>query len=121
MSVPEISEILVVFISGYGRGETIAKALALGAADYLVKPFSASKFTARVGAVLRRRAEPEPFVLGELAIRYDDRRVTVGGRAVHLTATEYKLLRVLSVNAGRVPSYDSLLRQVWRGRKDADV
>ena len=55
-----------------------------------------------MGAALRRRADPDPFVLGELAIDYERRRVSVAGRDVELTATEYELLRVLSTNAGRV-------------------
>ena len=70
----------MVFISGYGRDETIAQALKAGAADYLVKPFSPTELTARVGAALRRVASPEPFALGELAIHYEDRRVSVAGR-----------------------------------------
>ena len=49
-------------------------------------------------AALRRRAEPEPFLLGDLAIHYEQRKVTVAGRPVRLTATEYELLRVLSIN-----------------------
>ena len=65
---------------------------------------------------LRRRAEPEPFLLGALAIRYDERQVTVAGRPVALTATEFELLRVLAVNAGRVVRCHSLLRQAWGGR-----
>ena len=115
-SVPELSDLPVVFISGYGRGETVAHALDAGAEDYIVKPFSDTELVARVGAALRRRNPPEPFVLGDLSIDYDARRVTVAGRPVELTATEYNLLRVLSVNAGRVSTYDSLLRQVWAGR-----
>ena len=111
--VPELAELPVIFISGYDRGETIAKALEIGAADYIVKPFSATELTARIHAALRRRAEPEPFVLKELAIHYRERRVTVAQRTVRLTATEYQLLRVLSVNAGRVVTYDELLRQAW--------
>ena len=54
-------------------------------------------------------------MLGDLAIRYDQRRVTLKGRSVRLTPTEYELLRVLSVNAGRVLTHESLLRQAWRG------
>ncbi len=54
-------------------------------------------------------------MLGELAIHYEARRVTVGGRAPALTPTEYDLLHVLSLNAGQVSTYDLLLRQV-RGR-----
>ena len=116
-SVPELADLPVVFISGYGRDDTIAQALKAGAADYLVKPFSPTELTARVEAALRRVARPEPFALGELAIHYEERRVTVAGREVELTATEYDLLRVLSLNAGRVVAYDALMRQVWSGRK----
>ena len=63
--VPEMADLPVIFISGYGRDETIAKALQKGAADYIVKPFSPTELTARVQAVLRRFVEPsEPFRLG---------------------------------------------------------
>ena len=117
--VPEMADLPVIFISGYGRDETVAKALQKGAADYIVKPFSPTELAARVQAVLRRFTEPsESFRLGDLAIDYEGRRVTVAGRPVELTATEYELLRVLSVNAGRVITYDSLLRRVW-SRRDA--
>ena len=116
-SVPELADLPVVFISGYGRDETIAEALQAGAADYIVKPFSATELTARVGAVLRRIAQPEPFELGALAIHYEERRVTVAGREVELTTTEYELLRVLALEAGRVVTYDALLRRVWNGRE----
>ncbi len=115
--VPELADQPVIFISAYGRDETIARALETGAADYIVKPFSPTELTARVQAALRRQAGPEAFVLGDLAIDYERRRVTVAGRVVELTATEYKLVRVLSVNAGRVTTYESLLRQLWSGRK----
>ena len=52
-------------------------------------------------------------MVGELAIDYGHRRVTVGGEAVDLTATEYELLRVLSLDAGRVVTFETLLRRVW--------
>ena len=120
-SVPELAELPVVFISGYGRDETVAKALEAGAADYIVKPFSPTELTARVAAALRRIARPEPFVLGELAIHYEARRVTVAAREVALTATEYELLRTLSLNAGRVVTYDTLVRGVWNGRVTGDL
>ena len=114
--IPELADLPVIFISAYGRDETIARALDAGAADYIVKPFSPTELTARVRAALRRRTEPEPFQLGELAIGYDERRVTVADRPVELTATEFELLRVLSVKAGQVVTYSSLLRQAWGGR-----
>ena len=120
-SVPELADLPVVFISGYGRDETVARALKAGAADYVVKPFSPTELIARVEAALRRVARPEPFALGELAIHYESHRVTVAGREVTLTATEYELLRVLSLNAGRVVTYEALLRQVWGGREAGDM
>ena len=114
--VPELQDVPVIFISAYDRDETIVRALDAGAVDYIVKPFSPSELTARVRAALRRRSEPEAFLLGELAIHYGERGVTVAGRPVALTATEFELLRILSVNAGRVVTYDSLLRRAW-GRR----
>ena len=117
--IPELSDLPVIFISVYGRDETVARALDAGAADYIVKPFSPTELTARVRAALRKRERPAPFMLSELAVDYESRRVTVAGRAVDLTATEYALLQVLSLNAGRVVPYDTLLRQVWAGREHA--
>ena len=116
-SVRELEDLPVIFISAYGRDETIVKALDAGAADYIVKPFSPSELMARVRAALRRRAKPEPFLLGDLAIHYEERRVTVAGRPVSLTATEFEVLRVLSTSAGRAVTYESLLRRAW-GRRD---
>ncbi len=115
--VPELAGLPVVFVSVYGRDETVARALDAGAADYLVKPFSSTELAARVRAALRRRERPAPFELGELAIDYASRRVEVAGRVVGLTATEYSLLRALSLNAGRVMPYEALIRHVWGERE----
>ena len=117
--IPELSDQPVIFISGYGRDGTVAKALDAGAADYIVKPFSPTELTARIRAVLRRHEQGEAFALGDLAIDYERREVTVGGDAVNLTVTEYELLRVLSLHAGRVVRFNTLLRWVWPGREDA--
>ena len=82
--VPELADLPVIFISAYRRDETVARALESGAADYIVKPFSPTELVARVRAGLRRREAPEPFAVGDLAIDYGRRRVTVGGEAVEL-------------------------------------
>ena len=119
--VPELADLPVIFISAYRRDETVAKALESGAADYIVKPFSPTELVARVRAALRRREEPEPFVVGALAIDYGRRRVTVGGEAVELTVTEYELLRVLSLDAGRVVTFETLLRRVWAKDEKANA
>ena len=118
--VAGLVDVPVIFISGYGRDQAVAQALELGAADYIVKPFSPGELAARVQATLRRVAERTPYRRGDLAIDYELRRVTVAGRRVDLTATEYRLLHVLSTGAGRVSTVDALLRQVWGGRKTGD-
>ena len=95
------------------------RAFELGAADYVVKPFTPTELVARIRAALRKRAAPgqigklEPFLLGDLAIDYAERLVTVEGRQVQLTATEYKLLSELTAAAGRVLTHKQLLRMVW--------
>jgi len=120
--VRDLGDLPVIFISGYGRDETIARALEAGAADYIVKPFSPTELAARVRAALRRQwVGTDTFVLGDLVIHYAERRVTVGDRKVLLTAKEFDLLRALSVNGGRVSTYESLLRRVWIGRDNTDV
>ncbi len=94
----------------------------MGAADYVVKPFSPTELLARIRAALRRREVPkpsEPYMLGDLTIDYDERRVTLAGRPVELTAKEYGTLVELSTNAGRVLTYEPLLRRVWG--LDADI
>ena len=93
-NVPELADQPVIFISAYGCDETSAQDLESGAMDYILKPISPT----------------------ELAIHYDERRVTVAGSRVELSSTEYELLRVLSINAGRVSTCNDLLRQVWDGR-----
>ena len=118
--VPEMADLPVIVISVYRREETIAKAFEMGAADYIVKPFTLTELTARVGAALRRRMGREPFVVRDLAIDYEQRTATVGGRRVELTETEYEVLHLLSANAGRVLTYETLLRRAWAGRAGSD-
>ena len=120
--IPALSDLPVIFVSAYGRDETIAKALERGAADYIVKPFSPTELVARIRSALRGRGlPPEPFVLGDLSIDYHERRVRLAGRVVETTATEFHLLRELAVNAGRVMTYDILLRKVWRRAGSGDI
>ena len=116
-TLPELADVPVIFISGYGRDETVARALEAGAADYLVKPFSATELAARVRAALRRTEDPDTFRHGTLEIDYGRRRASVAGREAELTATEFDLLRLLSLNAGRVVPGDVLLRRIWPERQ----
>ncbi|MCY3555917.1 MAG: response regulator [Gemmatimonadetes bacterium] len=121
-NLPEKSDRPVIFLSAYGRDETIARALELGAADYIVKPFSPTELIARIQAALRRHTgPPEPFQAGGLVINYEERRVELKGTPLRLTATEYDLLRVLSTHAGRIVTYDKLLSSVWQMRNSVDA
>lgn len=115
----------VVLLSGHGANQERDLALAFesGADDYIAKPFSPTELVARVGAALQRqeglKREPyrESFQLGELSVDYARRRVTVGGRAVVLTETEYRLLCELAVNAGQTLSREHLMSRVWSTRE----
>ena len=122
-----VDNVPVIFLSAYGRDQMIARAFEVGAADYIVKPFSPTELVARVGAALRRFAQPyqtelaEVYSLGGLTIDYAQRLVTLAGRPVRLTATEYRLLFELSVNAGRVLTHNQLLRKVWGPKKPGNL
>ncbi|MCY3811302.1 MAG: ATP-binding protein [Gammaproteobacteria bacterium] len=115
--VPELSDLPVILVSAYGRDETVAKAFELGADDYIVKPYSPTELAARVGAALRRRREPEAFAWDGLEIRYGSREVAVRGEPVELTPKEFELLRILSVNAGRVVHRETIERRLWEEGK----
>ena len=120
----EMADVPVIFLSAYGRDELIARAFDTGAVDYVVKPFSPTELAARIRAALRKRevSEPaEPYVLGDLTIDYAERGVTLAGRPVELMAIEYRMLAELSVNAGRVLTYEHLLGRVWGERSSGDV
>ena len=121
--IRDLADTPVVFLSGQGRDREVALAFEMGADDYIVKPFSPTELAARAGAALRRQeaereAPRDPFRLGDLVIDYAQRRVTVGGRSLALTETEYRLLYELSVNPGQVLSRDYLMGRVWAARED---
>jgi len=120
-SARELANVPVIFVSGYGRDATLADALEAGAVDHIVKPFSPTELVARVRAALRQRGDSPPFVLGTLTVDYGRRRASVEGREIGLTATEFDLLAALSRDAGRVVTYETLLRTVWRGRPHASA
>ena len=118
-SILEIADVPVIFLSAYGREDVIVRAFELGATDYVIKPFSPTELVARVRAALRRSGGPrqamptEPYASGELAVNYHERRVSLAGQPVQLTATEYQLLSELTRNAGVVMTHDELLQRVW--------
>ncbi|HSP72924.1 MAG TPA: response regulator transcription factor [Gaiellaceae bacterium] len=117
--VRERSSCPIIMLTAKGAEEDKVRGLRLGADDYVTKPFSAQELLARVEAVLRRARAPEgerqptTISLGELSIDPQRKQVTLAGREVRLSPTEYRLLLHLATNAGVVLSRDELLTQVW--------
>ena len=118
--VRERSACPIIMLTARGSEEDKVLGLRLGADDYVTKPFSAQELLARVEAVLRRarpvehvEARPGTFTVGDLEI--DDRRkqVTLAGRELRLSPTEYRLLSCLAQRAGSVVGRDQLLLEVW--------
>jgi two-component system KDP operon response regulator KdpE len=108
----------ILMITVQNSEEQKVEALEGGADDYIVKPFGVRECIARVRAVVRRSRAPEPpkdasLQIGEITVQPPNRQVSKAGRPIHLTPTEYDILHVLMLNAGRVVTYGKLLSTVW--------
>ncbi len=117
-AIRRLSDAPIIMLSARGQEGDIVRALDLGADDYLTKPFGVEEMLARVRATLRRTAPAgvtrrPPLVVDDVEIDFAVRRVTVRGREVQLTPTEYDLLAHLAINAGRVLTHRALLQAVW--------
>jgi len=108
-------ELPVIVLSGRAAQADRVRGFAAGADDYLIKPFDLEELRARIGAVLRRRANGRegPCRVGELLIDPLRRKVMVGEREVPLAKKEFTLLRVLAADPTRVFTKEELLRDVW--------
>jgi two-component system KDP operon response regulator KdpE len=111
----EWSDVPVLVLSVRDRESVKIAALENGADDYVTKPFSTGELAARLTAIRRRKvAESQAEVtLGHVHVNFTDRAVLVNGAEVHLTPTEYSLLKILARHAGKVVTQKQLLREVW--------
>ena len=111
------SDVPIIMVTARADTHDVVAGLEAGADDYLTKPFAPKELSARIRALLRRVRSPEPaqaqLRFGDLEIVPDEGVVTVAGREVHLTKTEFRLLCELAANAGRVFSREVLLERVW--------
>jgi two-component system, OmpR family, KDP operon response regulator KdpE len=115
-SIREWSEMPILVLSAVGEEAEKIRALDAGADDYVTKPFGPGELVARLNAVLRRAAgdrEEPRIVVDELELDLAAHSVALAGRPIHLTPTEYELLRTLVLSRGRLMTHSTLLRDVW--------
>ena len=108
----------VIFLTARDATEDKVRGLTVGGDDYVTKPFSIEELVARIRVVLRRHQpaaaeETRRLVLSDLELDEDTHEVVRAGQAVELTRTEFRLLRYLLMNAGRVLSRAQILDHVW--------
>lgn len=116
--IREFSQVPIIMVTAKGNEEEKIRGLDSGADDYVTKPFSAAELMARVRAVLRRYKysaglQIPAFECDDLCINFAQHRVTLSGKDINLTATEYQLLSYLARNAGMVLTPDQLLGEIW--------
>ena len=118
--IRKFSDVSIIVLTVRDAEMDKVRGLEGGADDYIVKPFSTLDLLARVKVVLRRagrlnpdREDRPPLIAGDLTINLGTREVSLSGRSVHLTPTEYKLLYLLVGNGGRVVSHETLRQKVW--------
>ncbi len=116
----KFSDVPIIMLTAKGEETDKVVGLELGADDYVTKPFSPKELVARVRALLRRkeRKETRPIIeLGNIKIDMEKYEVTVNRKKVDLTPTEFKILKVLSENEGKVFTRDELLDNLWGREK----
>jgi two-component system KDP operon response regulator KdpE len=109
------SDAPIVVVSAVGDEDEKIAALDAGADDYVTKPFAIGELLARLRAVLRRAGPPgEPVLrVGQISVDLEKHAVTVADEPVHLTPREFRILRLLAQNPGKLMTHRAILREVW--------
>lgn len=115
-----ISSIPIIVVSARGHEREKVVALDAGADDYLTKPFGVAELLARIRVSLRhsvstenRTDESKPFVLDDLSIDFEKRKIKMGDKEIHITPTEYNLLVLLVKHRGKVLTHKFILKEIW--------
>ena len=113
-------DVPIIFVTGADSAEAVQRGFRVGADDYITKPFDPEELSWRVKAVLRRRgrAVQRVWECGDVVVDDSTQSVTRARAPVALTATEFKLLRVLIRNAERIVPKEQLLAEVWANEAD---
>jgi two-component system KDP operon response regulator KdpE len=118
------SNVPIVVLSNTGSVRTKVEALEMGASDFVTKPFNIDEFSARLRVALRHRLQQQGaapvFRRGDLVVDLVGRLVTIGARQVRLSPTEFAILRLLAMHAGKVLTHDQILREIWAHRRNVD-
>ena len=123
------SSLPVVVVSARSHEKDKVTALDLGADDYLTKPFGTDELLARVRTAIRHTrttlsntqiAQSGKFVTGDLTIDYDKHQVLMNGQNAGLTVNEYKIVALLGKYAGKVLTYDFIIRELWGPKAKTD-
>lgn len=111
------SNVPIIVVSSRWEVNDKVEALDQGANDYITKPFGTGELLARIRAALRSsRAGSvlgKQYVVGDLIIDYENRKVTIGAAEIYLTQTEYNILSYLSQHSGKVLTYAAIIRHIW--------
>lgn len=126
--VREWSSIPIIIVSARGHETEKVRALDCGADDYVTKPFGTSELLARIRTALRHntagdgfeRPPASTYFVGKLLIDFNQYRVEVDGKDVHLTQIEFKIVALIARHAGQVLTYDFIIKNIWGPYADSN-
>ncbi|MBE6842821.1 MAG: response regulator transcription factor [Ruminococcus sp.] len=117
--IREWTQIPIVVVSGNNKEQDKVTALELGADDYITKPFGSAELVARIknaikhSAVLKEKKNSGKYIIRDLTVDFINKRVFVNGFDAMLTKNEYRIVALLAENAGRVITYEHIMKNVW--------
>lgn len=128
-NVRQWSEVPIIVVSARSLERDKVNALELGADDYITKPFGTAELLARVNTAIRHCVstrssngfkQQNDFQIGELTVDFKKKRVLINNEDVHLTQNEYKIVSLLAHNAGKILTYDFIIKNIWGPNLQSD-